>query len=172
VSETRTRFFLTFFLAWIIGGGLMAIYFSSVGPCFYGRFGLTPDPYAGLMDYLRSVNEHYSIWAIPVQDELWQGYVGDSAIDGVSAMPSMHNGTALLFALSISKVNRKVGRVLYVHAAGIFIGSVMLAWHYAVDSYLAWALTLALWYTMGPVARWWHNSWPHRDFALAMGSRG
>ena len=143
-SETRTRFFLTFFLAWIIGGGVMAIYFSSVGPCFYGLMGLSPDPFADQMAYLREVNETFPIWAIQVQDMLWASYQGQVSIDGISAMPSMHNGTALLFALAGFQVNRKIGWLLMAHAVFIFIGSVHLAWHYAVDSYMAWAVTLVL----------------------------
>lgn len=167
-SETRTRFFLTFFLAWIIGGGLMAIYFSSVGPCFYGPLGLSPDPFAAQMAYLRSVNETFPLWAIEVQDVLWAGYEGKSSIDGISALPSMHNGTALLFALAGFKVSRRMGWVLAIHAAFIFIGSVHLAWHYAIDSYAAWALTLALWYGLGPVVRWWHGTATQQDFAAAL----
>jgi len=170
-SITRTRFFLTFFIAWIIGGGVMAIYFSSVGPAFYGRLGLSPDPYAGLMTYLHHISETWSIWAVPVQDELWKGYKGQSLIDGISAMPSMHNGTALLFALAVSKVNRTAGWVLFGHAFFIFIGSVMLAWHYAIDTYAAWALVLAIWFLMEPVSRWWHSTAPQRRFADALEGR-
>ena len=170
-SETRTRFFLTFFMAWIVGGGLMAIYFSSVGPCFYGRFGLSPDPYAPLMTYLRGVNDIVPIWAIPVQDLLWQGYQGQSVIDGISGMPSMHNGTALLFALAGFKVNRTMGWLLLGHAAMIFLGSIHLAWHYAVDTYASWALILVLWVVMAPVTRWWHGRAAHIDFANALAAR-
>ena len=167
-SETRTRFFLTFFIAWIIGGGLMAIYFSSAGPCYYGRIGLSPDPFAGLMIYLRGVNETYPIWAIQVQDLLWDGYSGQSSIDGISALPSMHNGTALLFALAGFRIGRTAGWLLTAHAVLIFIGSVHLAWHYAVDSYLAWILTLALWYGLAPVTRWWHGRPVQQAFARAL----
>jgi hypothetical protein len=167
-NETRTRFFLTFFLAWIIGGGFMAIYFSSAGPGFYGRLGLSPDPYAGLMSYLRGVNETYPIWAIQVQDLLWDSYAGQSSVDGISAMPSMHNGTALLFALAGFRVSRTAGWLLTVHAVFIFIGSVHLGWHYAIDSYVAWALTLVLWYGLAPVSRWWHDRAVQRDFTAAL----
>ena len=167
-DETRTRFFLTFFLAWIIGGGIMAIYFSSVGPCFFGRLGLSPDPYSDLMTYLRGVNETYPIWAVQVQDMLWDGFNGQSSIEGISAMPSMHNGTALLFALAGFRISRMAGWLLSAHAVFIFIGSVHLAWHYAIDSYVAWALTLALWYGLAPVTRWWHSRNVQQDFALAL----
>ena len=172
-GEIRTRFFLSFFAVWVLVGSLLAIVFSSAGPCFYGRLGFTPDPYADLMTYLRGVNEAYPIWAIPLQDELWQGYVDPAlVIKGISAMPSMHNGSALLFALAGYRVSRFAGHILGVHAILIFIGSIHLGWHYAVDSYLAWALTLAIWFAMAPVARWWHSSPAQSNFdrALAAGA--
>jgi hypothetical protein len=171
-SPLRTRFFLSFFLIWILIGGILAIVFSSAGPCYYGRLGLSPDPFADLMAYLRGANEIFPIWAIPVQDVLWQGHIGKSAIDGISAMPSMHNGSALLFALAGYQVSRFAGRLLSVHAILIFIGSVHLGWHYAVDSYLAWGLTLVIWLAMAPVSRWWHRTAAQGDFdrALAAGA--
>ena len=164
-GELRTRFFLSFFAVWIFVGSLLAIAFSSAGPCFYGRLGFTPDPYADLMTYLRGVNETYAIWAIPLQDELWLGYTDPSlVIKGISAMPSMHNGSALLFALAGYQVSRFAGHLLSAHAVLIFIGSVHLGWHYAVDSYLAWALTLVIWFAMAPVSRWWHSKAAQKDF--------
>jgi hypothetical protein len=172
-SELRTRFFLSFFAMWVFIGGVLAVWFSSAGPCFYGRLGLTPDPYADLMAYLRGVNEVMPIWAIPVQDELWQGYSDSSVIvRGISAMPSMHNGSALLYALAGYKVSRFAGHLLSAHAILIFIGSIHLGWHYAVDSYLAWALTLVIWFAAAPVSRWWHSTMAQRDFdrALAAGA--
>jgi PAP2 superfamily len=167
-SETRTRFFLTFMVSWIIGGGLLAIYFSSVGPCFYGRLGLAPDPYAELLVYLHGANQTVPIWAVSVQDALWQGYADKSLLDGISGMPSMHNATALLFALAGFKVNRTAGYFLLGHALLIFLGSIHLAWHYAIDTYVAWALTLVLWFALAPVARWWESRSVQRDFARSL----
>ena len=107
-----------------------------------------------------------------MQDVLWQGHVGKSAIDGISAMPSMHNGSALLFALAGYKISRFAGHLLSAHAILIFIGSIHLGWHYAVDSYLAWALTLVIWFAMAPVSRWWHSTVAQGEFdrALAAGA--
>jgi hypothetical protein len=172
-SELRTRFFVSFFALWIVVGSLLAVGFSSVGPCFYDRLGLSPDPFAGLMAYLRSANEVLPIWAIPLQDELWQGYLDQSVlIKGISAMPSMHNGSALLYVLAGYQVSRFAGRVLALHCFLVFIGSIQLGWHYAVDSYLAWALTLVIWFAVLPIARWWHNTAAQGDFdrALAAGA--
>lgn len=153
----RTRFFLAFMLTWIIGGGVFAILFASAGPCYFGagHLGLEPDPYAGLMSYLRAANESVPVSALSVQAMLWNALGETMPFGGVSAMPSMHNASALLFLLTSGRFPRWVRGPLLLHAVLIFIGSVHLAWHYAVDSYLAWAVTLAVWYPAGRIARWW-----------------
>jgi hypothetical protein len=166
----RTRYFLTFMIVWSVGGALLATAFSSAGPAFYTRIGLTPDPYAPLMAYLRDANEILPIWALSVQDKLWQGFGGITPFEGISAMPSMHNGTALLIALAGARFGKTMHRLLWLHCALIFIGSVHLGWHYAVDAYLAWALTLAAWWASAPVARWWHARLEVRHFAMAPGT--
>jgi hypothetical protein len=169
-GEERTRYYLSFMLIWMIGGGILAVYFSSGGPCFYGegRLGLSPDPYAPLMSYLRGANEYLPIWALGTQDMLWDYREAGSAFGGVSAMPSMHNATTLLFVLTSAARPLWVRRLLIAHCILIFLGSIHLGWHYAVDSYVAWAVTLAVWWAMGPVARWWEQTRPARDFAGAL----
>ena len=120
---------------------------------------------------LALVNDVLPIWALPVQDELWQGYVDNSVIvRGISAMPSMHNGSALLFALAGYQVSRFAGHLLSAHAILIFIGSILLGWHYAVHSYVAWALTLVIWFAVLPTARWWHSTAAQSEFDRALAS--
>ncbi len=163
-SELRTRFFLTFVVTWIIVGNLLATVFSTGGPCYFSRLGLSPDPFTGLMEYLRHANTIYPIWAVNTQDILWKGHVNDVPLSLISAMPSLHNAAAMVFALAAYQVNRFWGRVLTVHAAFIFIGSIHLAWHYAVDSYLSWVVVLAIWFAMGHIARWWHSNTAQSNF--------
>jgi hypothetical protein len=153
----RTRFFLTFFTVWIIGGTVLATVFSSAGPGFYGRLSIGPDPYHNLMTYLREVNTVVPIWAVRVQDGLWNAHVNKLIIGAISSMPSMHNATALLMAIAGFQLGRRWGILLSLHAIVIFLGSVHLAWHYAVDGYVAWVLTAVVWMAVGPVARWWHR---------------
>lgn len=165
-SELRTRFFLSFILIWSIGGSLLAIFFSSAGPCYFSRLGITPDPYAPLMDYLRSVGDHFPLWAIKTQDVLWSGYTGEqNVITGISAMPSMHNASTLLFALAGWKISRPLGILLSIFSALIFVGSIHLGWHYAVDGYFAYAMTLVIWGVCGPIARWHERLPASRRFA-------
>ncbi|NNE23779.1 MAG: hypothetical protein HKN11_14335 [Rhizobiales bacterium] len=154
-DATRTRFFLTFLLLWSIGGSAMAIGLSSAGPAYYTRIGLSPDPYQPLMTYLHAANEFLPVWALNTQDVLWNGFNGRTVADGISAMPSMHNASSLLFLLVARHLGKWPFRLLAIHFVLIFIGSIHLAWHYAVDAYIGWALTLLLWFAAKPVAEWW-----------------
>lgn len=153
----RTRFFLAFMLLWMVGGGLLAVIFSSAGPCFYGQghLGIMPDPYAPLMAYLAEADRVVPIWALDVQEVLWKLHEAGSAEASVSAMPSLHNGSALLFALASSGWPGWIRRSLWAYVAVIFAGSIHLGYHYAVDSYVAWSLTLVLWWVSRHLARRW-----------------
>ncbi len=146
---------MSYIALWVVGGSVLATVFSSAGPCYYGRLGLSPDPYQGLMIYLRQLNETLPIWAVSIQNVLWDGHLQHSYISPVSAMPSLHNASALLFAIMGFRINRFCGWLLSAHAFLIFLGSIHLGWHYAVDSYFAWALTLSVWKLTAPVAHWW-----------------
>lgn len=167
-SVLRTRFFLTYFITWIVGGSAMAIWLSSAGPVYYGRVVGGADPFAGLMQYLHAANSVLPVWAVDLQEVLWQGHLSNGMLGEISAMPSMHNGTALLFMLAAYQVSRFWGRLMAVNALLILIGSVHLGWHYAVDGYVAWALCYAVWLAAAPVARWWHRQPPQAEFDAAL----
>lgn len=156
-SPVRTQFFVAYMLIWWVGGGLLAVAFSSAGPVYYGGIGLSPDPYTGLMAYLHDVDSRIPIWCLQTQQLLWNGYTGKVAALGISAFPSMHTGSAVLFALATSRVSRPVGLFFTVYAALILLGSVHLGWHYAVDGYAGIALGFLGWWAAGPIARWFGN---------------
>jgi hypothetical protein len=167
-SELRTRFFLTYFLTWMVGGSAMAIWLSSAGPAYYGRLVPGADPFAGLMSYLHAANSVLPIWAVDLQEVLWQGHLAGGMLGEISAMPSMHNATALLFALAAYRVSPLWGRLMAANAILILLGSVHLGWHYAVDGYAGWALCYAVWLASAPVARWWHRQPPQAEFDAAL----
>ena len=163
-SELRTRFFLTYFITWIVGGSAMAIWLSSAGPAYYGRLVGGADPFAGLMSYLHAANTVLPIWAVDLQEVLWQGHLSNGMLGEISAMPSMHNGTALLFMLAAYRVSRLWGHIMAANALLILIGSMHLGWHYAIDGYVAWVLCYVVWLAAAPMARWWHGSGRRAEF--------
>lgn len=152
-SVLRTQFLLAFAFAWFIGGNVLATILSSAGPCFYGHF-FAHDPYAAQMQYLHTVAAHWPVWSIGVQDVLWQSYAtGNGAVSGISAMPSMHVTVATVIALTGWRADRRLGIGLWIFNAIIVIGSVHLAWHYAVDGIAGLLLAVLFWKVAGLIAR-------------------
>lgn len=150
----RIQFLLAFSFAWFIGGNVLAIMFSSMGPCFYGHLYPGHDPYAAQLAYLHVVNQHWPIWSIDVQQILWRDYLaGHGRLGGISAMPSMHVTIAVLLALWGWRVNRITGWALSAFAILIVIGSIHLLWHYAVDGIAGAVLAAMFWIIAGKIAR-------------------
>lgn len=146
-QRLRMQFFLTLMLVWVLLGNLMATVLSSAGPVYFGRITGLEDVFLPLMEYLRAANETYPVWALELHDRLWNAYAfGDSQLGkGISAMPSIHVATSVLFALAAWRAHRLAGMVFTAYAVIVMIGSVHLAWHYALDGYVAILLTWLLW---------------------------
>lgn len=157
-NQQRQQFLLSFILCWILIGGLLATILSSAGPCFYSDISNGSEHYQPLMKLLNNqqqwLNDHVpwlSIWALDTQEMLWNQYIESqtSIGSGISAMPSMHVSIAVLMALAISSLNRKVGVLFWIYALIIQIGSVHLAWHYAIDGYVSAFFTIIIWKVVG-----------------------
>jgi PAP2 superfamily len=163
-GELRSRFFLSYMLLWWIGGGLLSVYFSSAGPAFYGALGLPNDPYVGLMSYLHDADARMPVFSLAVQQHLWDGYQGREVAIGISAFPSMHNGSAFLVALAFRPISRVLSNIFFGFTAIIFMTSIHLGWHYAVDGYAAFALAGLIWWISGPIVGYLHRQQSMRRF--------
>jgi membrane-associated phospholipid phosphatase len=151
----RLQFFLSFVIVWLFGGALIATLFSSAGPVYYSQIGLSPNPFAPLLDFLHSTNATVSLGAVSAQTLLWDSYTGKVyPYLGISAFPSMHNALAALLALVAWRMHRVLGILMTIFAGLILLGSVHLAWHYAVDSYAGILIAILSWWMAGRLARW------------------
>jgi len=144
--KVRRAFFMTFFLCWVVIGSIMATAFSSVGPCFVGPI-LGNQHFEPLMAYLHMVNATYPVLALNVQDLLlaWYRKSANGLGSGITAMPSMHVSIAFLFYLTMRHVSRVAKWVFFAFFVVILVGSVHLAYHYALDGIVSIAVTAALW---------------------------
>lgn len=159
----RTQYLLAFCLCWIVLGSFAALALSSAGPCYYGLVVTGPDPFIPLMERLHTLDtllrEQFggsSVTALRVQDMLWASYQNaDTGTGlGISAMPSLHVAISVLMARAGFTLNRKLGWALSIFALVIWIGSVHLGWHYAVDGMVSAPLVLLIWAFAGRVVRW------------------
>lgn len=124
---------------WTLGAWM---YFAlpAVGPCY-----ASPDVMAPVAADMPT--------AVGTQRALWQNYLGMvrsrgaqpdhfQPMFGVAAMPSLHVGAYVLFALWSRRHARRWQLFWWLATGVIFCGSLATGWHYAVDGYagalLAW----------------------------------
>jgi len=154
----RARFFISFAASFVLIGLVGAYLFSSAGPCFAA---LTSSPsannYVGLMARLHAIDSSgYHLSAVFSQEYLWQahkrGVYGFGL--GISAMPSMHNAIAFLYALASRQLRWQAQAGAWIFAALILIASVHLGWHYLPDGLVAWIFMYGIWRASGWYLRW------------------
>lgn len=150
----RRRFLIAFLLCWMLLGNVAAILLPSVGPCFYALF-YGEDPYAGLMQYLRETDRILPLTALDVQEMLitwWRR--GDPGLGrGISAMPSMHVSIACLMMLLSWRLGRGWAIAGTLFLICIFLGSIHLGYHYAVDGYASLIATPLIWWAAKALAQ-------------------
>lgn len=150
------QFLVSFILCWIVGGMILATIFSSMGPAFYDLVDPINNPYAAQMAGLAAVHETHPLWAVDSHAMLRGAYLNPAPgqLSGISAMPSIHNATSTLFMLAAYRINKKFGHLMLAFLTCIILGSVHLAWHYAVDAYLGIIIAIILWKVAAVLLRW------------------
>lgn len=136
-SPLKSRAIVSLLLSWLILGIGAAFLFSSAGPIFYDRlFG--GGTFAGL-DQVDAPN------ALRASEYLWASYTSGALVigAGISAMPSLHVGLALWLALVLRK--SFLAPLAWAYLPVIWIGSVLLGWHYFTDGLLGLIGVAIIW---------------------------
>lgn len=154
----RPQFVLAFGLVWAVGGIAMAYAFSSAGPVYVQRLGLG-DEFARHMARLAELDRLAPVWALGLQEMLWQGHLGNGPAYGISAFPSMHNAGAALFTALAFSFSRPLGWGMVAFTLLVLLGSIHLGWHYAVDGFAGLALGVAGWKAAGWLLAYPKISW-------------
>jgi len=147
----RLCYLVSTLLVWAIIGSVFATFLSSAGPCFFSKIvSAEGNPYAPQMQRLNEISnftpgEH--LHATFNQAGLWEGKIAGAwgPFGGISAMPSIHLSMATLFAWLAFSVRRWLGWIFVGYVVLIFIGSIVLGWHYAVDGYAGIILASLIW---------------------------
>lgn len=145
----RTQYQLAFMLSWAILGSFGALVFASGGPFLFPG-----QRFANLISFLQKTSETAPLLAIREQAYLSRSYTSGALLigSGISAFPSMHVALILLSTFYIWALNRVAGVAMAIYCFLIFIGSVMLGWHYSVDGYAAMIGTASIWWLSGRIA--------------------
>ncbi|MGK7346210.1 MAG: phosphatase PAP2 family protein [Candidatus Nitrospinota bacterium M3_3B_026] len=157
------KYFLAYALLWA-AGGLGYIAAPADGPCYaiLAQYS-TPKEHRVHMfqfpvdmdiprDYARSYVES-RIWiAKTYQERLWESrkkfLAGESLpgmFYGIAAMPSLHVAAVTLIMIFFFMVSPILGALGAIYTAIVFIGSVFLQWHYAVDGYAGALMAALIW---------------------------
>ncbi|MBA3834264.1 MAG: phosphatase PAP2 family protein [Sphingomonas sp.] len=153
--KLRNQYLLSWAAIWIGIGSVLAYLMPSAGPCYYENFVGDSSSFDGLKDNLlaaeMAVGSHLT--ALSNQSGLLRLFGGETLAvgAGISAMPSVHNGLAILFAIAAWRINRTAGWLVSAYAVLIWIGSIHLGWHYAIDGLFAAVLTFGIWRVAGLV---------------------
>lgn len=146
-KEFRKRSVLAFVLCWLLLGVWVAVGLSSAGPVYYEHFyGL--DRFEPLVETLAPDLE-----AVRIQKALLLDNEGIKLGSGISAMPSMHNATYILLAVMVYSQHGLGWRFSTTVAFEflVFVSSVHLGWHYAVDALLPIFLVPLVWWLAGRI---------------------
>jgi hypothetical protein len=152
-TRTRAQYMLAYALVWIVLGAFFAYLLPAAGPAFYEALvsseGAAP---------FRAVHEHLLLGGNPrfLSSLGNQAYLlenlGSSELvigGGISAIPSIHNALATLFALASFRAGRVPGLAVSAFALLIWIASVYLNWHYAIDGVIGAAGAVLIWLGSG-----------------------
>ncbi|RYE51660.1 MAG: hypothetical protein EOP21_00810 [Hyphomicrobiales bacterium] len=151
-SPARMQFLIAFGLTWIVAGNLMALGFSSAGPVYYERLGLGPT-FAPLEQLMHERTGRALRAVFELQGKLWDMYTMPQGFSVISAFPSMHLATSTLMTLVAFRFHRWAGVMMVIFTVCIMLGSVMMAWHYAVDGYAGILLATLCWKASGWLVR-------------------
>lgn len=153
--KLRTQYLLSYVTVWIGIGSILAFLLPAAGPCFFGPFTGQGD-FQPLLDRLAATQTAMGtpISALSFQQMLLEAHGSDTLMvgGGISAMPSVHNALAVLFAFSAFRIHRVAGYVMAAYAVLIWVGSIHLGWHYAIDGVVSGLLTWGIWIVAGRVA--------------------
>jgi hypothetical protein len=151
--RTRCQYVTAYVAVWIVLGGMLAYLFPAAGPAFY-RDLVDPAgaaPFVAVQQQLVAGTSGGFLTSIHNQAYLLQNLDNPTLVvgGGVSAIPSIHNAMAVLFAIVSFRINRVLGLAMSAFAAFIWIASVYLNWHYAVDGLAGGLGAIVLWKLSG-----------------------
>ena len=137
-SVRKSATMLTYFLLWSVFGPVVHVLCPAAGPVFYSALGYG-NSFSGLVT-VQETNE--------AARYLWRFYSDQSFGPGagISAMPSLHIATTVWMVVAVWQFARRWTLPMAAVGGLIFLLSISLGWHYAIDGIVGGAGTIAIWW--------------------------
>lgn len=145
--EMRKRFFIAYISAWVVLGNVVAWLVISAGPAFFAEVTGDSDRFASVLATVAAHTLSDGKGIRDLQTYLWDLYVSRSSGFGmgISAFPSLHVAMTVLCAVVAIEIDRILAVAGVIIVILVLIGSVLFAWHYAIDGYFSIAVMVGFW---------------------------
>jgi hypothetical protein len=142
-TDKRNNFLLSYCLAWVFCGIILASVFASAGPVFTHMFDPTLAKHFNPL--LPSLRDNLSEDSVILQSQqyLAGNYLEIRLGGGISAMPSLHIIIASLYVLFFYKTRYFWGAIFFLLC--IIMGSIYFGYHYAIEAPVCIILALFIW---------------------------
>lgn len=160
-SRIGWRYLTSYLTLWSLQGTLIAYLLPAAGPALHGGMHPESKNFSALKHLLESQDLFLRAHGAPglYSVEYQHGLIalfGRASITiggGISAMPSLHNAMAVLFACAAWSIGRRTGMIATAYALLIWFGSIHLGWHYAADGIVAAIVTVTTWLGIGQLPK-------------------
>ena len=153
-TRTRAQYMLSYIGTWIMLGAVAAYWLPAAGPAFFSALvdGAGAGPFTAVHDRLLATSQAGSFLTSLHNQQYLLANLDHSELvvgGGISAIPSVHNAMAVLFAVASFRAHWLLGVLMSGFAMLIWIASVYLNWHYAIDGIVGGAGAILLWFGSG-----------------------
>jgi hypothetical protein len=151
----RAHYLISYMLVFVLLGNLAAAAFMSAGPFAFQYSGAAHSDFSPLLHYLDHGDPARSFSAVLFQRYLWLSYVNRTSGLGsaISAFPSVHVAMAMLYLMYAWRFGRMARLLSVAFFLLVLIGSIHLAWHYALDGYAGILGAVAIYLAVGFLLR-------------------
>jgi hypothetical protein len=153
----RMQYLVSFCLCWTVIGNVLAAAGASAGPIFWQYYIPGPNPYAQLLAAIDALNAQNPLFRTEFKNAMLEMMHNRKMVDmnGPAALPSVHVGMAALFFLHARQYNTFLMPLMGAYLVIIILGSFLLSWHYALDSYIGLGAMILIWIGAGKFTRRW-----------------
>lgn len=172
-SPGRMRFLLSFALCWLIIGNVLPLMLSSVGPVYYHVFYDGPDPYQEFLRQMELASQQQKLFFITFQELLLKQHQTGGMVEynGPAAGTSVHIAMVALMLFHSLAYARKLWPFAAIYLLAIFICSMLVGFHYALDGYIGILAMWVIWWGCGlnkesaalPEEEWQEEFIPQQD---------